>query len=225
MGKKIVDLTGQKFGMWMAIEYVVGSRWRCECECGVIRDVKTHSLKSGGSLSCGCVSLGRLGRASIKHGMSSSKIYTLHCNIKKRCYNDSHKSYKNYGGRDITVCNEWLNKEDGLQNFSTWCKSNGYKEGLQIDRIDNDGNYEPSNCRFVTNRENSLNTRKQANNTSGYVGIYRNNIVNLWTSRITVLGVEVSLGCHPSIKSALEARNNYIVENNLTGYKIQKYVD
>lgn len=100
----------------------------------------------------------------IKHGMSTTQLYKIWTGIKNRCSNPKFASYKNYGGRGITVCQEWLN--DSVA-FMQWALSNGYKTGLQIDRIDNNGSYAPDNCRFVTARENANNR----SNTIYYKGI------------------------------------------------------
>lgn len=91
-----------------------------------------------------------------KHGHSYEKIHRVWYGIIERCYSELHKSYHEYGGRGITVCDEWKND---FQAFYDWAMSNGYKEGLQIDRIDNNGNYDPKNCRFVTASENCRNRR------------------------------------------------------------------
>ena len=86
------------------------------------------------------------------------RLYEIYHGIKKRCYNKNCDRYKDYGGRGVSMCDEWLN--DGVDSFIDWAFANGYADNLTIDRIDNDGNYEPSNCRWVTNRENCLNKRK-----------------------------------------------------------------
>src|SRR3990167_10090542 len=99
--------------------------------------------------SCGCT--------KIKHGEISTKLYRVWANMKQRVLNPNHKSYKDYGGRGITVCNEWLE----FIPFRDWALSNGYAEGLRINRIFNDGNYEPSNCEWITQKENN---RKKGSN-------------------------------------------------------------
>ena len=110
------------------------------------------------SKSCGC--LGK-GYNNIKHGGKGTRLYNIYQSIIGRCFTFSNTSYKNYGGRGITVCDEWLDKEMGFINFKDWVLSNGYAKGLQINRIFNDGNYEPSNCNFKTAKENSRNRRGQ----------------------------------------------------------------
>lgn len=95
----------------------------------------------------------------LKHGMSYSKIYSTWQRIKNRCYRKNFSHYKSYGGRGIKVCDEWLDKENGFINFKNWAFNNGYKDGLSIDRIDVNGNYEPSNCRWITMKEQASNKR------------------------------------------------------------------
>lgn len=90
------------------------------------------------------------------HGLSGTRIYGVYKGIKRRCFNENDPSYKNYGGRGITICEEWLND---FRVFYDWCLTNGYSKGLDIDREDNDGDYTPDNCRFVTRKVNGRNTR------------------------------------------------------------------
>ena len=93
----------------------------------------------------------------VKHGLSRTRIYQTWADMKGRCLNPKHKEYHLYGGRGIKVCDDWKND---FMKFYVWAIQNGYDDKLQIDRINNDGNYEPKNCRWVTNKENSWNTRK-----------------------------------------------------------------
>ncbi len=124
-------------------------KWECACDCGGSKAVRGDHLKSGATQSCGCIT-------KTANGLRGSKLYTIWRGIKKRCFLHTNHNYKNYGERGITMCDEW--RYDFLA-FYNWAISNGYDEGLTIDRIDNDGNYEPSNCRWVTAKVNGNNRR------------------------------------------------------------------
>ena len=101
----------------------------------------------------------KLGVISNSNGLSNTRLHSIHRGMMKRCYYKKSNSYKNYGGRGIKVCDEWLG-DDGFLNFYSWAIANGYSDDLSIDRINNDGNYEPSNCRWANNKEQSSNTRQ-----------------------------------------------------------------
>lgn len=133
--------------------------WLCQCDCGNQLVVSTNSLNRGNTRSCGCLHRDYLNNPrpnSMKHGCCNTRLYTIWRDMKLRCYNASQVGYKNYGGRGIVVCNGWLNS---FENFYNWAINNGYKDNLTLDRIDNDGNYEPDNCRWITNLEQSNHKR------------------------------------------------------------------
>jgi hypothetical protein len=129
----------------------------CKCDCGNLFSATINSLKTGNTKSCGCIRIEKPNQ--LKHGLRSHKLFNVYSNIKQRCYNGNSKNFNNYGGRGITICDEWKNS---FINFYNWCINNGWNADLEIDRMDNNGNYSPNNCRCVSrvinvrNRRNTL---------------------------------------------------------------------
>lgn len=155
------SLIGLSFGRLTIIEFS-GSRMYgtsksrfviCKCECGTIREFLLSSIRYGYTQSCGCL----LKERQTKHGISGHRLYKIFYGIKARCYYKLDDSYKDYGGRGITICDDWLND---VKAFYDWAIKNGWKRGLDIDRIKNDQGYSPSNCRITTRKINANNTRK-----------------------------------------------------------------
>ena len=144
-----------------------------------------------------------------KHGYKHHPLYNTWCNIKDRCYNPNYQHYKDYGGRGIKVCDEWMNPKV----FIEWALPL-WKLWLQIDRIDNNGNYCPKNCRFVTNLENQHNKRLLTNrNTSGYCGVSYRKDLSKWQSRIYYQNKERHLGYFNSPKEAALSYNKAIIDS------------
>lgn len=163
---KAKNLVGKKFGKLLVLEKYKNSKngrtqWLCKCDCGNFSVVKTYRLTTGQTLSCGCK---KFESHNKKHGMKNTRIYSIWCGMKKRCYNHNDKKYKSYGAVGIEVCEEW--KSD-FESFYNWSIKNGYSENLTIDRINLKGNYSPENCRWITNLD-------QQNNKSNNVFIEYN---------------------------------------------------
>lgn len=126
------------------------------CDCGISKDYNLNHLKRGDILSCGCLQREQVKKSNTTHGLKKHPLYGLWENIKTRCYNPNFKFFNYYGGRGIRVCSAWLND---FQVFYEWAINNGWQKGLEIDRENNNGDYEPSNCRFVTGKVNCRNKR------------------------------------------------------------------
>ena len=160
------DLTGQQFGNLKVLgrdDNKKGVYYKCLCVCGKEVSVERGSLVKKRQISCGCVGEKNRIRACTKHGKArivngkrTCKLYSVWDGMKQRCSNSNHSAYKWYGARGIKVCEQWKNN---FESFYEWAMSNGYKEGLQIDRIDSNKDYCTENCRWVTPEEQAYNKR------------------------------------------------------------------
>ena len=165
MGVKI-NLIGKKFGRLIVLcdsKQRSGSSvmWKCLCDCGNTTTVRAPDLKRGITQSCGCLHRELLAKRRYKHGESNrnlTRLYNLWLNMKRRCDNPDHTKYKYYGGKGISVCDEW---RGNYSAFKSWAILNGYQDNLSIDRINNNGNYEPNNCQWITMSENSIKSHRE----------------------------------------------------------------
>ena len=202
---KRIDITGQRFGRLIAIKStrVQGKQtyWECMCDCGSVVEISLGNLRSGNTTSCGCALKDSLIKRNLTHNLSKTKLYYVHNTMRQRCGNPNNTSYPRYGGRGITVCEEWMN----FESFYNWAIESGYKEGLSIDRIDNDGNYEPSNCRWETPVNQARNRR--AKGKLKETGISKRKNGQYW-ARITVNGITFDLGSYDTLEEAIEARKD-----------------
>lgn len=160
-----LDYTGKKFARMTVVEFTEKINghimYRCLCDCGTEKIVRLSSLMTGNTVSCGCYSKERRSAISIeantKHNLSHHPLYHIWANMKDRCANANSTSYSNYGARGITVCSQWI---ESFENFYNWAISDGnYKDGLSIERVNVNGNYESSNCTFADTYVQSRNRR------------------------------------------------------------------
>lgn len=214
---------GRKFGKLTIMEVFstdgtyVGTRFLCKCDCGNTKIKDLHSLKRKGKLlkSCGCLYLTQ--NCLTKR---YERLYTTFNHIKDRCYNPKNVKYKHYGFRGITVCDEW---RCSFENFVNWSLANGYNDDLTLDRIDTNKGYSPDNCRWVDMHIQVTNRNMNKKNTSGYVGISWSKDRNKWQASIVYNYKTIHIGRYLTKKEALDARNRFIIENNLTEYPIQEW--
>ena len=180
-----------------------------ECQyCGkeFVTSISSIRRRKGGTRSCGCLVKKNL----TTHGLGYHRFFFIWNAMKSRCYNPKYKQYEEYGGRGITICEEWLD----IKNFLDWCETtHPNTEGVSLDRIDNDKGYSPENCRWADKTTQAINQRIMKNNTSGYVGITSKG--TKWVARIAIKNKRVCLGTFLTIEEAVLARDNYIIENKL----------
>lgn len=158
---RVIDLTGKRFGRLTVVgrsqnDLAYGSKWMCKCDCGNTIVVLSNNLRRGNTQSCGCLRQ----ELRLKHGKWGSKVYKAWDNMRERCVSSAPRYEKYYGSRGITVCDEWMRSFDAFYEYVSKLPHFGEK-GRTLDRINNDGNYEPGNVRWATNSEQMKNRRKR----------------------------------------------------------------
>lgn len=205
------NLNNQKFGNLTVIsDYDNPNGHRkllCKCDCGNETIVFASNLKRLHTRSCGCISSEATKKSNTKHGKAGTRLYRIFIGLKNRCYSKKNTAYSEYGGRGITVCQEWL---DDVNNFLEWAIKNGYNDKLTIDRIDVNKGYSPDNCRFVDYSTQAYNKRIQSNNKTGYKGVYIKK--NRYVAQINKNKKRYNLGSFETIEDAIQARKKAEVE-------------
>ncbi|WP_322353969.1 hypothetical protein [Paratractidigestivibacter sp.] len=180
---KMIDISGKRCNRLTAIKPVRKTEsgnyiWLCRCDCGKECEVEGSCFRSGKQMSCGCYASERIRKANTKHNGFGTRLYEIWRQMHRRCYGEHTKFYKDYGGRGISVCGEWRD----FSVFREWAYKNGYAENLTIDRIDVNGNYEPSNCRWATMKQQANNRR--SNHIIKYMG--QSHTISEWADIIGI---------------------------------------
>jgi hypothetical protein len=179
------DLTGKKFNsllvMKLSLKKDTGGRsyWDCLCDCGNSITVEGYSVKIGKVKHCRECGIREMIQKNTTHGLTNSKLYYAWTNMKTRCGNENYDMFKNYGGKGICVCSEWAD----FLNFKNWALSNGYKDGLTLDRKDNGKGYNPDNCRWSTMKEQQNNRTNNALYTYGGLTL----TMKQWSEKLGIL--------------------------------------
>lgn len=200
-----------------------GRHIKAKCFCGKEFITRLINIKNENTKSCGCLNdKTRKNNALYKHGLSRTKLYKVFTTMEQRCHNPKDKAYKHYGARGIMVCDDWRND---FTSFYDWAMINGYQEGLEIDRIDSNKSYTPSNCRFVNRTIQCQNTRLiHKHNTSGYRGVCWTKSKNKWKACIQVDKKHKHLLYSDDAYKCALAYDAYVLQHNIqspTNFKIQ----
>ena len=214
MKPKLIGETWRKYPTDTSKQKATYGLYECQY-CGEEFKCQTSHIKNRGTISCGCQKnriIKEQHSINISHGMAKHRFYDTWRQMVQRCTNPNLKRYKDYGGRGITVCEEWLD----IKNFIAWAESTHPKlEGYTLDRINNDKGYSPENCTWSDKTAQAINQRIQKNNKSGYVGVRYHSRDGVWTANIGINNKSKHIGQFSTIEEAVLARDNYIVENKL----------
>lgn len=204
------DLVGKRFGKLTVVDLVQNEgekrkRALCRCDCGTVKNVAISSLRSGDTTSCGCIWKEAIKKSNSTHGKTGTKLHNAWRAMKARCNIRSCSNFEYYGGRGIRVCEEW---NRSYATFQEWAINNGYSEGLSIDRIDPNGNYEPSNCRWEDKEVQARNRRTRRTSKTGVAGVsIRLDHANTsYRVSIRANGKNINIGSFGDLYSAVEAR-------------------
>ena len=218
------DLTGKRFNRLTIVGRVKntkGVKWECVCDCGKTTYAVTQKLSSGSTKSCGCFKGDRLSEFATTHGKTrdNKRLYDIWSAMIYRCSNETIANYHRYGGRGISVCDEWKD----VDVFFEWALNNGYENTLQIDRRNNNGNYCPENCHFVTASYNSRNQEIKSNNTTGFVGVSKEGGRETYVYSVEYNKKRYRKAGFPTAIECAKARDKFIIDNNFDGFNLNKY--
>jgi len=229
MGKKI-DLTGQIFNKLTILNETSSPthlsrktrHWLCQCSCGnIITRSQANLVKNTNNFqACKICANKHINIINTKHGKSNTRLYKIYTNMLDRCNNINHSSYPNYGKKGVYVCKEWSDTNKGFLAFKQWALNNGYKNYLTIDRIKGNKIYSSTTCEWSTATIQSRNRNKEKNVTSKYIGVYFKKDKNKWETSINVNKQKIFLGYFFTEKEAAQKRDNYIINNNLYGFRL-----
>ena len=214
MTPRLIGETWRKYPTDISKQKVTYGLFECQY-CGKEFETNIQSVRRGHTKSCGCQKCTGL----ITHGVTKHRLYHIWFGLVDRCTNPNHNRYKDYGGRGITVCEEWLDVKNFIEDMYP-----SYMEGLSLDRIDNDKGYSLDNCRWVDASTQALNQRIQKNNTSGFVGVSYHNGKARWSASVGVKYKKAHIGHYSTIEEAVQARDQYIIDNKLPNKLSTDYV-
>ena len=190
-----------------------------QCSCGKFFITTATKVKTGHTTSCGCYIASIIGKMNLTHGLSNHRLRFKWSSIKERIFNTHSKNYKNYGARGIKMYEPWVHNIKLFYDYVQTLPDYGIK-GLSLDRINNDGNYEPGNLRWTTKNIQTRNRRKLPANTSGYVGVAFDKTHLEWQSYIYADRKKNTIYRGKSKEDAINRREEYIIRNQLIGYKL-----
>lgn len=211
--KRLIDLTGKKIGLLTVLrrdEENIGGKpaWVCQCECGNVVTLRSAVLRRG-QTSCGCMKGVREKQyvPDYLRRSHSNKLYNQWSGMIYRCTHVNASHFEHYGGRGIDVCPEW---KDSFEAFAEWSIRNGYSQGMEIDRINNNLGYSPDNCRWIDHKTNSRNRGARRNSRSGHAGVVwrpsKTGGGGTWRAGIMVNGKQINIGTYQSLDEAIAAR-------------------
>jgi len=208
-----IDLTGKRFTRLLVINEILPrqrpTKWAVICDCGIKKQIIGSSLIRGNTQSCGCLQKEKV----TTHNGTKERLFGIWQQMKSRCYNPNNNSYPRYGGKNITICTEWLNS---YTIFKKWSINNKYKNNLSIDRYpDPYGNYEPDNCRWATKTQQAVHQRYRKHS-SKYRGVTF--AANAYQASICVQNKRIYLGRFTTELEAAMIRDQYIIDNKLKDY-------